>query len=119
MGVMIRVLIVDDDLRVRSALRAFLDANPGFDVVGEAAGSAAALELARTLAPHVAVVDMHLPGVDDGLALLRELMELNVPVVAISLDLAVRQSALDAGASRFLDKASVPEFLLDALRQMT
>ncbi|MCE7003305.1 response regulator transcription factor [Kibdelosporangium philippinense] len=116
---MIRVLIVDDDLRVRSALRAFLGAHPGFDVIGEAAGSEAALEIARTLGPHVAVVDVHLPELDNGLELVHDLGEMKVPVVAISLDLAARHSALAAGASRFLDKASVPEFLLDALRQMT
>src|SRR5213082_1604402 len=90
----IRVLIAADDARVRSALRTFLGAHPRLEVVAEASGPVAALSLAREHAPAVALVDVHLPGKEAGLAL---------------------QRALDAGASRFLDQAKVPDQLLDAL----
>ncbi|HEY4454165.1 MAG TPA: response regulator [Pseudonocardiaceae bacterium] len=112
----IRVLIADDDPRVRAALRVFLSANEGFEVVGEAANMAGALELARSCAPTVALVDVYLPGREDGLALLRALNEdLRIPVVAISLDNTACDSALEAGAYRFLAKESVPDLLLDVL----
>lgn len=115
---MIRVLIVDDDLRVRAALRAFLGAHPGVEVIGEADSSATALAIARAEKPSVAIVDVRLPDMRDGLELLRGLAgELKIPVIAISLDASIRRSALDAGAFRFLEKASPPEFLLEALRQ--
>src|SRR5829696_8849860 len=101
----IRVLIADDDPRVRTALRTFLCAHPGFDVVGEAGDASTALRLARESAPTVVLVDVLLPDAIDGLALLRTLTgELRVPVVAISLQGAVRDRALDAGAYRFVDK---------------
>ncbi|HKN56649.1 MAG TPA: response regulator [Amycolatopsis sp.] len=112
----IRVLIAADDARVRSALRTFLGAHPRLEVVAEASGPVAALSLAREHAPAVALVDVHLPGKEAGLALLRALSgRLGIAVVAIGVEASARQSALDAGASRFLDQAKVPDQLLDAL----
>ena len=112
----IRVLIAEDDARVRSALRAFLGAHPHLEVVAEASGASAALALAREHAPAVAVVDVYLPGKDDGLELLRILSgQLGIPVVAISIEGSARESALDAGAVRFLEKTNVPDRLLEAL----
>jgi DNA-binding NarL/FixJ family response regulator len=112
----IRVLIAEDDARVRLALRTFLTAHPRLEVVAEASGVAAALVLAREHAPTVAVVDVYLPARNDGLELLRILSkQLRIPVVAISIDGSTRESALDAGAACFLEKASVPDRLLEAL----
>jgi DNA-binding NarL/FixJ family response regulator len=111
----IRVLIADDDPRVRAALRTFLSAHPGIDVVAEADGATRALEMAREHAPTVALVDVYLPERNAGLELVRALADLDVPTVAISLEDGVRESALDAGAHQFLDKASVPDHLLGAL----
>ena len=112
----IRVLIAEDDTRVRSALRVFLNAHPRIEVVTEADRAAQALALAREHGPDVALVDVYLPSKDDGLALLRALTgELGIPVVAISIEASVRESALCAGASRFLEKAVVPDQLLAAL----
>jgi DNA-binding NarL/FixJ family response regulator len=114
----IRVLIVDDDARVRTALRTFLTAYPGFEVVGEAGSVGRALELAREVTPCVAVVDVLVPDVQDGLKLLRVLTgELSVPAVAMSLSGALRSEALAAGASDFLTKDGSSERLLFALRK--
>lgn len=116
----VQVLIVDDDPRVRTALRAFLTAHPGVDVIGEAGTGTVALALARERAPTVAVMDMYLPAMSDGLALLRIFsQDLGIPVIAISLEATARRDALAAGAFRFLDKASVPELLVEALEQCT
>ena len=114
----VQVLIVDDDPRVRAALRAFLGAHPGVEVIGEAGSGAVALALAREKLPTVAVMDIYLPGMDDGLDLLRAFsQDLRIPVIAISLEATVRRDALAAGAFLFLDKASVAEQLVEALEQ--
>jgi two-component system, NarL family, invasion response regulator UvrY len=112
----VRVMIVEDDPRVRTALRRFLSASEDFDVVGDAGGRDPALCLARELAPAVALVDIYLPAPSDGLGLLTALTELGIPVVAISIHGSVRGSALAAGADQFLDKDSAPELMLAALR---
>jgi DNA-binding NarL/FixJ family response regulator len=108
----VRVLIVEDDSRVRNALRSFLSASDGFEVVGVAADAATAVRIARERAPAVAVVDVFLPDARDGLGLLRILTaELGIPTVAISIDSRVGSDALAAGACRFLDKDRAPERL--------
>ena len=58
--VAVTVLIVDDHADFRRSARELLDLD-GFDVVGEAADGASAVELARTLAPDLVLLDVALP----------------------------------------------------------
>ena len=58
-----RILIVDDHPLTRDALSSLLGAG-GFDVVGEAADGAAALELAQSLQPDLVLLDLSMPGLD-------------------------------------------------------
>jgi DNA-binding NarL/FixJ family response regulator len=113
----VRVLIVEDDPRVRTALHRFLSALDDVEVVGEAGGRDYALGLVPGLKPCVALVDMHLPDSIDGLGLLRALTDLGVPVVAMSMYDSVRGSALAAGADQFLAKDSTPDLMVAALRR--
>ena len=67
------MLIVDDHPGFRSAARALLQAS-GFDVVGEAADGASALEAVRTLRPAIVLLDVQLPDLD-GFAVAERLAE--------------------------------------------
>jgi two-component system response regulator LytT len=58
----LRALIVDDEAPARSELRYLLSAHSDVSVVGEAAGAAEALELARDLAYDVIFLDVEMPG---------------------------------------------------------
>jgi DNA-binding NarL/FixJ family response regulator len=62
-GRRVRVLIADSDARTRRLLRNLLEAQPDFDVVGEADDGALALQLARWLRPNLLLLDEHLPAV--------------------------------------------------------
>ncbi|CAM5389170.1 Response regulator transcription factor OS=Streptomyces rimosus subsp. rimosus (strain ATCC/ DSM 40260 / JCM 4667 / NRRL 2234) OX=1265868 GN=SRIM_006190 PE=4 SV=1 [Streptomyces rimosus subsp. rimosus] len=64
---MIRVLLADDQLLVRAGFRALLDAQPGIEVVGEAADGEEALIALREQRPDVVLMDIRMP-VLDGLA---------------------------------------------------
>jgi DNA-binding NarL/FixJ family response regulator len=113
----IRVLIADDDHRVRTALSTLLAMSTGFHVVGAASTATSALTLAREHRPTVALVDMLLPDLSDGLGLLRSMAgELQIPTIAISVDGGLKVSALSAGAAGFVDKDSTPDLLIATLR---
>jgi DNA-binding NarL/FixJ family response regulator len=57
------VLIVDDHPSFRVTSRALLEAE-GYDVVGEAADGASAIEAAKRLRPDVMLLDVQLPDMD-------------------------------------------------------
>jgi DNA-binding NarL/FixJ family response regulator len=59
----IRVVLVDDVDDIRRLLRIALRSHGGFEVVGEAAGGADAVSLARKLSPDVVVLDLGLPDI--------------------------------------------------------
>ena len=58
----VRVVIVDDHPLFRQGLRAAIDEDARFEVVGEAARADAALSMILQLRPELAVLDVHLPG---------------------------------------------------------
>lgn len=117
----IRVLLADDQTLLRSAFRVLVDSEPDMEVVGEAADGAQAVELARTTAPDVVLMDIRMPGTD-GLAATRMISAdpalAGVHVVMLTtfeVDEYVVQS-LRAGASGFLGKGAEPVELLNAIR---
>jgi len=113
----IRVLIADDDHRVRTALSALLTSFADFAIVGTSATTEGALTLARQHRPTVALIDILLPEAPDGLALLGDLTdELHIPAIAMSIDGALKKSALAAGATTFFDKDGSADKLIAALR---
>jgi DNA-binding NarL/FixJ family response regulator len=114
----IRVLIADDDHRVRTALSTLLTGT-GFDIVGTSGTTESALTLARQQRPMVALIDILLPEAPDGLGLLRAITnELRIPAIAMSVDGGLKNSALAAGAARFFDKDGTADRLVAALRSV-
>jgi DNA-binding NarL/FixJ family response regulator len=113
----LRVLIVDDDARVRRALRSLIDCSPDLTVVGEAGSAVSTQQLDLTLLPDVVVLDLLLPRASDGIDVLRLLRRRNRPVVAMSAMSELGPMAVAAGAHTFLDKhAGGAGGLLDMIR---
>lgn len=113
----IRLLVADDDARVRAAIGQTIALEAGLVVVASAADAAAALVLAECTGPSVALVDVLLPDEATGLALVRSLgRRPRCAVVAMSVRGGLRQAALAAGAAAFVEKAGDIDAVLDAVR---
>ncbi|MEN3304821.1 MAG: hypothetical protein V7603_1023 [Micromonosporaceae bacterium] len=116
---MIRVLVVDDQIMIRDGLATLLSAAGDIEVVGRAGDGRAAVELARTLAPDVVVMDIRMP-VLDGLAATAEIAGAGprpgvLILTTFDLDEYVYE-ALGAGASGFLLKDASGAELVEAVR---
>ena len=74
-----RFLIVDDSDLVRNGLRTVLQANPEWEVCGEAADGLAAVEIFKEVRPTVVIVDFQMPGMS-GIELAKRLERLNAGV---------------------------------------
>jgi len=116
----IRVLIADDHPIVREGVKNILNAAPDIRVVGEADDGHAVLEALRHTEADLVLLDISMPGLP-GLDALKRIKEMrpSLPVLMLSVHpeelYAVR--SLKAGASGYLTKSSVPEELLDAVRE--
>ncbi len=116
---MIRVLIADDQVLVRSGFRMILDAKADIEVVGEAGDGGEAARLVAQLAPDVVLMDVRMPDVD-GLEATRRIVASGSPARVIVLttydvDDSV-YAALRAGASGFMLKDVRPAELVEAIR---
>ncbi|HEY5099479.1 MAG TPA: response regulator transcription factor [Gaiellaceae bacterium] len=119
---MIRILIADDQELVRTGFRVVLDAEPDFEVVGEAADGLAALNAAETLHPDIVLMDIRMPNLD-GIEATRRLAAGNgspriLILTTFDLDDYVYE-ALRAGASGFLLKDARAEELRQAIRMVS
>ena len=118
---MIRVALADDHQLVRAGLRALLDSEPDIEVVAEAAGGRALLEILRRVPVDVALLDIRMPDGDglwttEQIAADPALQPVKVVIVTtFELDEYVTR-AIRAGASGFLVKDAEPVDLIRAVR---
>ena len=101
---MTRVVIADDESIIRLDLKELLE-DAGYEVVGEAADGAEAIQLIRELQPELALVDIKMPQVD-GLTVAEEVNDTSTKVVILTAfsqrDLI--ETARDAGVTAYLVK---------------
>jgi DNA-binding NarL/FixJ family response regulator len=117
-----RCLIADDQAMVREGFAAVLTAQPGLQVVGQAADGADAVRQVRHLEPDVVLMDVRMP-VMDGLQATREILGAGagsalprvLMLTTFDLDDYV-YAALRAGASGFLLKDATAAELVAAVR---
>lgn len=115
----IRVLLVDDDPLVRSALSLMLGGQSDIEVVGEAPNGEVGLALVTDTAPDVVLMDIRMP-VMDGLEATRVLHSRPSPPAVVVLttfdadDHVLR--AVASGADGFLLKDTAPGDIVNAIR---
>jgi CheY-like chemotaxis protein len=105
------ILICEDEEPLRELIRAAL--GNGYHYVETADGSEA-IDLARTLAPDLVVLDVMMPGTG-GLEVLAALREGSgtgtIPVVVLTAWTHAQKEAIEAGARRFISKPFDPDEL--------
>lgn len=115
----IAVLIADDSEQVRNSIKAMLDLEDGFAVVGEAPDGSTAVELARVLRPDVVLMDINMPGMDGIAATTRIMHEAPTGIVIISVqgEPDYLRRAMQVGARDYLIKPFTCQELVAAIRR--
>ncbi|MFD4701114.1 response regulator [Streptomyces niveus] len=115
----IRVMLVDDQVLLRTGFRMVLAAQPDMEVVAEAGDGAEAIDNLRTTAVDVVLMDVRMPRLDGVEATRRICAEPGAPKVLILTTFDLDEyafSGLKAGASGFMLKDVPPSELLTAIR---
>lgn len=105
-----RVLLIDDEERIVNFLAIKLKIS-GYEVVCAAEGEKG-LELAKSTAPDIMLLDIIMPGID-GLEVLRRLRQFSdMPVIVLSARERISEEVLALGANGFLSKPFNPDELI-------
>jgi DNA-binding NarL/FixJ family response regulator len=117
----ITVLLVDDHSLVRRGFRRLLEDEQDIRVVGEASDGEEAVTLARSLKPHVVVMDCALPGIN-GLQATRKILHDTPETLVLMLTMHTEETwvrqAIDAGARGYILKNAMDLDLGSAIRRV-
>jgi len=114
----VRILIVDDHQIIRDGLRALLEQQPGYTVVGEASDGREALDLAQREEADVCIMDVSMPGlngIDATARLAAQQPDLKIIGLSMHSDPPTVSRMLDAGAAGYVPKDSAFEEITQAV----
>ena len=114
----LRVLIADDNVRVRRALGSMLSSSGAFEVVGEAEDGQQAVQHALTLRPDVVLMDVQMPHLD-GLQATQRICAVwpQARIVMLTALDYHHKTARAAGAVDYVSKDVMPQELLARVQQ--
>ena len=115
------IVLADDHHVVRQGLRALLEAEPDFSVIGEAADGLEAAQLVERLKPHVLVVDLMMPSLN-GLEITRQVSrrvpQTRVVILSMYANEAYVLEAFRNGAAGYVLKDASAADLVHAVREV-
>lgn len=120
---MIRIMLVDDHIVVRTGLRMLLEGQPNLTVIADAADGDEAIRAAQQCKPDVVLMDLSMPHGKDGLTATAELKKLlpdtNVLILTMHDDEEYLFRSIQAGASGYVLKSAPHEELLTAIESVS
>src|SRR5690349_24033725 len=117
----VKILIVDDHRAVRTGIRSLLSHRPEWTVCGEADNGAEAVDKAKTLHPHVVLMDVSMPemnGLDATRRIRREVSDCQVLILSQNDARAMERAAEQAGADGFVHKSKISRDLLPRIQSL-
>lgn len=113
------IVLADDHVVVRSALRILLESEPGFEVVAEAGTADDAVRYVMGHRPNVLILDLNMPGTPS-LEVMPKIAEVspgtNVVVLTMRNEPAFARQALQAGVRGYVLKEAADDDLIRAVR---
>ena len=117
---MVRVLLADDNVQFRAALRRLLERDPAITVVAEARDGAEAIGLTAEHNPDVVLMDVSMPGMD-GLAATYELKSRFPQLTVLMLSIGNKEddiaAGLSGGAAEYLVKGLPAREIVEAIKR--
>jgi two-component system invasion response regulator UvrY len=119
---MTSIVIADDHELIREGIKKIIRSSRSMRIAGEAADIEQTLQLAKSQAPDIIVLDINLPGIDglEGLDMVRKSFPA-IPILILSMFPEERYAvrALKAGASGYITKSMAAEELLKAIEKIS
>ena len=117
----IKVVLVEDEVLVRSLIKTLLESTGNIDVIGEAVNGEEAVQLVKKKCPEVVVLDINLTGIGaiEATRLLRRVDD-SIRLLALSpnVDPSVPMRLLELGVDGVITKSSTPEEFVEAVREV-
>ena len=118
----IKVLLFDDNIRIRESLSILFNATGGFEFCGAYADNMQVVELVELHQPNVVLMDIDLPGIN-GIEAVRRIRKTNteLPILMLTVfdDDEKIFGAICAGASGYMLKNKSLDQLIDAVREVS
>lgn len=115
----VRILIVDDHVELRRAIRNLLESQKGFEVCGEAKDGVEAIQKANDLKPNVVVLNVVMP-VMNGFETARKIREVSpqsrVVILSSYTDKQLLEEAKNVGAVCYVPKSDAGRELIEAVK---
>ncbi|MBI5585567.1 MAG: response regulator transcription factor [Deltaproteobacteria bacterium] len=122
MGIRKKVLLIDDHPLFRTGVKSLLEANPSFEVVGEAGTGREGLQSARELRPELVILDISLPD-QNGMEIARELRglfpDIRILIVSMHAKIDYIAESFRAGALGYVIKESAADRLVQGLEAVS
>jgi len=116
---MIRVLVTEDHLMVRTGIRVLLEREGDIHVMGEASNGQEAVEMVRELKPDVLIMDIMMPRMN-GIQAAEKIRDLklstHILILSMYADEGLVHQALQYGVKGYVLKSSASDELIEAVR---